>query len=225
MIIKFSDKDKQIGQKLFEKFKERKEKDPKWPLLNFDKLFKILNKQEKQLIEKILTIDYKEIGLKKQPFFGIKSIPKNLVIIKKQSYKDKEIKPQFLPKNVFLAFQKLNNAIKKDIDRSLKILSGYRSPAYQSVVLFCNLYKNNWDINKTLRQVALPGYSEHGYPKQQGIDFGPEKAITDLKNFYKTKEYKWLLKNAKKFDFYLSYPSKGNKFDTIFEPWHWHYKK
>jgi D-alanyl-D-alanine carboxypeptidase len=76
-----------------------------------------------------------------------------------------------------------------------------------------------------MRNVALPGYSEHGYPPRQAIDFitadgisfGPEKV------FDETQEYGWLLKNAQKFGFYLSYP-KNNKQEMAFEPWHWHYK-
>ncbi len=43
-------------------------------------------------------------------------------------------------------------------------------------------------------------------------------------DFVNTQEYKWLLKNANKYGFYLSYPE--NNLDGItFEPWHWHYEK
>ncbi len=230
-MLKFTEQDKKIGKKIFEKFKKGNEIDPQWFLLRFNKLFKLLNNKEGQLIKRILSIDPKEYGLK-LPFWGIKPIPKNLVMIKNQQYKlGKEIKtirPQFLPKNVFLAYQCLNNAMKKDINRSLNIFSGYRSPAYQLVVFFCNLYFNNWNIKKTLKSALLPGHSEHGYPERQAIDIKLQKGAVEKKDFYKTlyktKEYKWLLKNGSKFDFYLSYP-KNNKLGIIFEPWHWHFKK
>lgn len=240
-MIKFSIQEKKIGKKIFEKFKKGKQKDPKWSILSFNKLFKILNKREGQLIKKILLIEPKEYGLNNKQFFGIKPIPKNLIIIKGQKIKTskgitKEIRPQSLPKNVFFAYQSLNRAMKKEINCSLIVASGYRSPAYQAAVFFCNLYLNDWDVKKTLRSVALPGGSEHGHSKRQAIDFYPQKGIINpvrkgglsngvkIKDFYKTKEYRWLIKNAKKFGFYLSFP-KNNKFDTIFEPWHWHFQR
>lgn len=226
-MIKFSDFDKKIGDKLFKKIKQDLKKDSnKWPILTFEKLFEILNKKEKQLIEKILTINCKEYDIK-LPFLGIESVPKNLIIIENQKYelgkKIEIVRPQYLPKNVFLAYQQLNQVMEKDINRSVNVLSGYRSPAYQSIVYFSNLYLNNWNVKKTLKKSFLPGYSNHGYSKQQAIDFAPKKGIKNLKNFYKTKEYKWSIKNARKFNFYLSY-SKNNKFGIVFEPWHWHYK-
>ena len=75
----------------------------------------------------------------------------------------------------------------------------------------------------TLKRVALPGYSEHGYPLRQGVDIGTFEPVKDIKDFVKTEEYKWLKNNASQFGFYLSFP-KGNKSGVMFEPWHWHYK-
>jgi hypothetical protein len=37
----------------------------------------------------------------------------------------------------------------------------------------------------------------------------------------KTEEYKWLLDNAHKYGFILSYPKDDTYY--IFEPWHWRY--
>ena len=85
-------------------------------------------------------------------------------------------------------------------------------------------------MKETLKWVALPGYSEHGNPKRQAIDVGPKVWPAGIKQkkglqreFVKTPEYKWMLKNANKYNFYLSYP-KGNPSRTGFEPWHWHYQ-
>lgn len=66
---------------------------------------------------------------------------------------------------------------------------------------------------------ADQGYSEH----QLGttIDFITTGLNGQLDGFDKTKAYEWLLANAHKYGFVLSYPD-GNKF-YVFEPWHWRY--
>ena len=117
----------------------------------------------------------------------------------------------------------MNQAIKKDLKRSLLIISGYRSPAYQMFLFLFFLKGNDWSVEKTLKRVALPGYSEHSYPLRQGVDFGIIKPTENPQDIVKTEEYKWLKKNAVKYRFYLSYP-RNNKTGVMFEPWHWHYK-
>lgn len=113
--------------------------------------------------------------------------------------------------------------MEREIGGAINVASGYRSPAYQALVLFNWLLECKWDIKKALRRVTMPGCSEHGNPARQAVDFGSIKGIKSSKFFYKTKEYKWLLKNAKKFGFFLSYRA-GNKFGVDFEPWHWHFE-
>lgn len=225
-MIKFTEEDKKIGVDIFRKFKEGKNKNHKWWLLTFNALFRRLNKEERELIKNIMSTNPSDYG-KKGTFFGIKPAPKDLVSIKHQKFilkgKSKIVKTQFLPKQIFSAYACLNDAMRKEIGRSVNILSGYRSPASQAALFFCNLYLNDWNIGKTLKRVALSGYSEHGYPPRQAIDFGPAKGIENIRDFYKTKEYKWLLKNAGRFKFYLSFP-RNNKSGTMFEPWHWHYE-
>lgn len=225
-MLKFSKREKQTGKRIFKKFTTEK-KNPRLPLISFNYLHKILNSEEQKLLDKILTVNPKEYGKNYTEFYGIKPPPQNLVAIKNQKYsigkKVKIVKTQFLPEPVFEAFLRLNKSMNEEIGRIINVASGYRSPAYQAIILFNWLYKCRWDMKKTLRRVTLPGCSEHGYPPRQAVDFGPVKGITDIRNFYKTKEYKWLLKNARKFGFYLSYPA-GNKFGVDFEPWHWHYK-
>lgn len=235
-MLKFSQKEKQIGKRIFRKFAQEKKKNPRLPLISFDYLYKILKAKERELLDKILTVNPKEYGKNFTEFYGIFPVPKNLAAIKNftlskvegQKYrrgkKVKTIKTQFLPKPVFWAYNRLNQAMERDIGRTVNVASGYRSPAYQAVVLFNYLYECRWNMKKALRRVTLPGCSEHGYPSRQGVDFGSVKEISSSKNFYKTKEYKWLLKNAHRFGFFLSYPA-GNKFGVDFEPWHWSYKK
>jgi D-alanyl-D-alanine carboxypeptidase len=66
---------------------------------------------------------------------------------------------------------------------------------------------------------ADQGYSEH----QLGtaVDFTTPKIGGGLTGFDKTPEYQWLLDNAHKFGFIISYP-KDNAYYQ-FEPWHWRY--
>lgn len=66
---------------------------------------------------------------------------------------------------------------------------------------------------------ADQGYSEH----QLGtaLDFTTEKLGADFSGFAKDPAYKWLLDNAWKYGFILSYPEKNSYY--IFEPWHWRF--
>jgi zinc D-Ala-D-Ala carboxypeptidase len=53
------------------------------------------------------------------------------------------------------------------------------------------------------------------------IDFGTPSIKGDFSKFGGTKEFEWLVNNAHKFGFILSYP-KDNEY-YIYEPWHWRY--
>jgi D-alanyl-D-alanine carboxypeptidase len=66
---------------------------------------------------------------------------------------------------------------------------------------------------------ADQGYSEH----QLGttIDFITTGLNGQLDGFENTKAYEWLLKNAYRYGFELSYPE-NNKY-YVFEPWHWRF--
>ena len=223
----FSKQDKITAQSALKKIiYHRKKHQAKWPIISFNNLFKILNKAEITLLKKLMAIDPRDYGSTSK-YLGIHKTPKNLVLIHNQKYlKNKQkkiIKPQYITKDAYQSFVKLNKDLQKDTGRHLNIISGYRSPAYQLYVFLLYLVELKWNIKKTLQRVALPGYSEHASPTRQAIDIGPEKAISRIENFYKTKEYKWLKKNASKYGFYLSYPTRNNK-GVIFEPWHWHFR-
>lgn len=227
-MIKFSVREKEIGKKIFEKFKYGILNNFEWPIMTLKDLFRILDKKETALIHKILDTNPRDFGIAGE-FFGINDIPKNLVVVKGQKYfisgETRTVKPQYLPENILSAFRAMDKKMREDVELSINIQSGYRSPAYQLIVFFDNLYKKKWSLKETLKVAALPGWSEHhGYPKKQATDIAPVKGIQGLENFYKTEEYKWLLKNAEKFGFFLSFPE-GNKTGIKFEPWHWHYKK
>ncbi|MEK7662044.1 MAG: M15 family metallopeptidase [Patescibacteria group bacterium] len=98
----------------------------------------------------------------------------------------------------------------------MSILSSYRSFGTQASLKsqYSVIYGSN--SNKFS---ADQGYSEH----QLGttVDFTTKKIGGALTGFEKTPAYEWLLKNAYRFGFILSYP-KGNSY-YIFEPWHWRF--
>ncbi|MDQ3075702.1 MAG: D-alanyl-D-alanine carboxypeptidase family protein [bacterium] len=99
----------------------------------------------------------------------------------------------------------------------VKVQSAYRSFTSQA-----SLKSNNTVVYGTgtaNRFSADQGYSEH----QLGttIDFSSESLGGKLPGFDKTSEYQWLVNNAHRFGFVISYP-KGNAY-YIYEPWHWRF--
>lgn len=214
---------------IFKKLEEEKKK-KEFRVVSFDHLFKLIDKNEQDIINRLLKVNPHGFGFKGQ-FYGITNVPNDLVEITNQQYKlkdeTKKIDTQYLPTEAFSAYEKLNQALFNDEKKKLLVLSGYRSPAYQAFVFLWYLKVYEFDFAKTLKRAALPGYSEHGFPGRQAIDFITEDGSPTEKNpldFEKTVEYKWLLKNANKFNFHLTNP-RNNQLGTMYEPWHWSYIK
>jgi hypothetical protein len=220
------------------KFKKKYKGNEKRKIITFDDLYGFVSPEEEKFIVYFLNLDPHDFGFRGS-FLGITDVPENLVIIRNQKIKSAQasldddeskpgvISPQFIPENIYAAFKKLDLAIKKDLAKSLRIESGYRSPAYQLITLFSFLEHNNFNTKKVFKLVAFPGYSEHGYPPKQALDLMTEEGIPSVDkplDMVKTPEYKWLLINAKNYGFYLSYP-KNNADGITFEPWHWHYEE
>ncbi|MEK7588349.1 MAG: M15 family metallopeptidase [Patescibacteria group bacterium] len=99
----------------------------------------------------------------------------------------------------------------------LKVQSAYRSFTTQSGLK--SAYSVTYGAGTANKFSADQGYSEH----QLGttVDFTTEKTKGVLSGFDKTPEYEWLLNNAYRFGFVISYP-KGNSY-YIYEPWHWRF--
>lgn len=108
----------------------------------------------------------------------------------------------------------LEDAERDDID--LRILSAYRSFDEQAQIKGQYLITYGEGANTFS---ADQGFSEH----QLGtaVDFSIPDAPGQLTGFGSTEAYEWLLDNAYKHGFILSYPE-GNAF-YIFEPWHWRF--
>ncbi len=105
-------------------------------------------------------------------------------------------------------------AARDDID--LKVVSAYRS-FYEQTDLkgqYTQVYGSGANAFS-----ADQGYSEH----QLGttLDLTVDSVGGPYTIFKDTEAYNWLLKNAYKYGFILSYPE-GNSF-YVYEPWHWRF--
>lgn len=98
----------------------------------------------------------------------------------------------------------------------VKIISAFRSFDEQKAVKssFTVVYGSGANAFS-----ADQGYSEHQLGTTVDIVDTVTKTTSD--SFADTEAYAWLVKNAYKYGFILSYP-KGNNF-YIYEPWHWRF--
>ena len=116
---------------------------------------------------------------------------------------------------------KMREEAKKD-GIYLIFLSGYRSINLQKNIFYSLKSIRNQEAAERARVSAPPGYSEHstGF----AIDIGDAtQRDTDFEtDFENTDAFKWLIKNAAKFHFKLSF-KKDNKY-IDYEPWHWRYE-
>lgn len=113
----------------------------------------------------------------------------------------------------------------------LIVMSAYRSVEYQ---------QNNFDKSvqdridnrgmtyeeayaDTLKEVQLPGFSEHNAGVAADIMSDEENSMEDDR-FKNTKAYAWLCENAADYGFILRYPDgKEDITGIIYEPWHYRF--
>ncbi len=113
--------------------------------------------------------------------------------------------------------------LKKMLDRALKddikiyVSSAYRSFDEQNALK--GQYTTVYGTGTASQFSADQGYSEH----QLGttVDLITTGTNGALSGFEDTPAYQWLLSNAHKYGFVLSYPQDNDYY--IFEPWHWRY--
>lgn len=127
---------------------------------------------------------------------------------------------EFLDRVVAEAFNKMKlDANASGVD--LTLISGFR-PIAEQKKLFLKQISKRGSKEEAARLSAPPGYSEHhtGY----ALDIGEGENIdTFLKlDFEYTKAYRWLINNAHKYGFELSFP-KNNLQGVSYEPWHWRF--
>lgn len=163
-----------------------------------------LSKTDKELLQK-----YSKVY-----FLNENYIPEDLTDIPPDYILQEDKKMQMHTK-AYPYLQKMVVEAKNDgID--LKIISGYRSFGEQSTLKNSYLVSYGSGANKFS---ADQGFSEH----QLGttLDFTTSELGLNFTSFKSTEAYDWLLNNAYKYGFVLSYPE-GNDYYQ-FEPWHWRF--
>jgi D-alanyl-D-alanine carboxypeptidase len=123
---------------------------------------------------------------------------------------------QFVQTDVNYFLERMLDAAKNK-DLEIKIVSGYRSFGTQASLK--SNYKVTYGAGTANQFSADQGYSEH----QLGttLDFTTKTVGASMEGFQNTDEYKWLVANAYKYGFVLSYPE-GNAY-YVYEPWHWRF--
>ncbi|MCA9355335.1 D-alanyl-D-alanine carboxypeptidase family protein [Candidatus Kaiserbacteria bacterium] len=166
-------------------------------------------------LDKLAKIDKELLAKYSKVYF----LNENYVPKKLKQIDDKYIlegkKDQYFNAEAIDHLEDMLKASSKD-DLDLKIVSAYRS------------FDEQVDLKGQFTQVygtganafsADQGYSEH----QLGttLDLTTPGVGGAYTSFAETKEYQWLLDNAYKYGFILSYP-KDNGF-YVYEPWHWRF--
>lgn len=202
-------------------------------LVDYDYLLGQLNFIEKMVVQRIFAIPPGQLGFK-GPFHTLE-MPGNLVKIPPRTYtlngQEKSTAGQYCPESSYNDYLRMMAQMQRDLGRELFIESGYRSPGMQAYLFLFYLVRNHqYSLQETARLVAFPGYSEHGDPVNNAVDFVNAEGISGenpgqyAEDFEKLPEYQWLLQHARDYNFHLSYP-RGNQQGVSFEPWHWHWEK
>jgi len=116
---------------------------------------------------------------------------------------------------------KMREEAKKD-GIYLVLLSGYRSINLQNEIFYSLKSIRNQEAAERARVSAPPGYSEHSTGFAIDIGDATQRETDFETDFENTDAFRWLIKNAAKFHFKLSF-NKDNKY-IDYEPWHWRYE-
>ena len=100
-------------------------------------------------------------------------------------------------------------------------ISGFREIAYQGS-LFQKAIEHYGTEVAAARWVAPPGFSEHHTGLALDIGDGATPDTDVETQFETTAASQWLLENASRFGFELSFP-KENGQSVAYEPWHWRF--
>lgn len=199
-------------------------------LLTFTELYAPLPKEQRALLDWVRSLTPQQLGHRSRP---LGKVPQDTEFERlddqqytTRNHDTKILDTQYLPSEVYFAYQAMMRDMQRDLGHHLLVESGYRSPAYQLYVFLSFVPTHGYSVTETTRFVALPGYSEHGAPQCQAIDFINQEGINGEEvpaEFEGLPEYTWLTQHAGEYGFVLSYP-RDNPWDTSFEPWHWHYE-
>ena len=104
----------------------------------------------------------------------------------------------------------------------LVFLSGFRSINLQNDIFYSLKSLRNQEAEERARVSAPPGYSEHSTGFAVDIGDATQRETDFETEFENTDAFRWLIKNAAKFHFKLSF-NRNNKY-IDYEPWHWRYE-
>jgi len=168
-------------------------------------------------LEKLKELDTELLQKYSKVFFlNEHYVPEKITTIDEGKYLYFESEAEEIDTRIWPFLKKLlDNARNDNID--LFILSGFRSFGTQAALK--SGYVFTYGAGTANQFSADQGYSEH----QLGttVDFMTTGISGTLSGFENTDAYEWLLDNAHKYGFTLSYPE-GNTYYQ-FEPWHWRF--
>ena len=104
----------------------------------------------------------------------------------------------------------------------LVFLSGYRSINLQHDIFYSLKSIRNQEAAERARVSAPPGYSEHSTGFAIDIGDATQRETDFETEFENTDAFKWLINNAAKYHFKLSFTQDNEYID--YEPWHWRYE-
>ncbi|MCF7865738.1 MAG: D-alanyl-D-alanine carboxypeptidase family protein [Candidatus Pacebacteria bacterium] len=121
------------------------------------------------------------------------------------------------------ALELLFNDAKKE-GHQLIVLSGYRRPEIQKLLLAWSSKNNIKSTDEEALSLAEAGHSEHQLGTTVDLGGRSQNFNGPYSSFGETPEGKWLRLNSYKYGFSMSYP-KGKEDVTgyIYEPWHFRY--
>ena len=123
---------------------------------------------------------------------------------------------QLMSPKTLSCWQKLKRAAKKD-NIEIQLVSAFRSIDYQYNLIMKKL-KNGGELSAILKVNAIPGFSEHH--TGHAIDLSTTECVPLSEEFELTTAFEWLQKNAKTYQFSMSFPRSNNR-GISYEPWHW----
>jgi len=207
---------------------EQRKKTGTAPLVTFEELYVPLTPEQVAFMEAVRRLDPVQFEGSSRAKLPPPSPREQFVLLDTQVIlrdgKETHLDPQYLPLPAHEAYRRMMAAMEQELGKRLLVESGYRSPAYQLYLFLFYLPKHGYSVRETNRFVALPGFSEHGSPQRQAIDFVTPHGINGEdrpEEFEELQEYGWLLRRAPEFGFFLSYPRGG---PSAYEPWHWHFE-
>jgi len=159
-----SDQDKDYIESIITKVDKARENNDAISHIKLNDLRKLLTLEEAKIIDRILAIDPTTYGFK-GPYLGVEPVPAGLMRIEKQPYYFKNEKKftdvQYVSAPTYQAYREMVAAMESDLGRPLLIESSYRSKAFQAAMFLSILKIYNFNVPRTIKRAAIPGYSEH----------------------------------------------------------------